>query len=166
MSCWNSSPTIRAPSGLASKSGCWPTGWPPRLPTSPPAGWRARRFSSTATATTKRSSAARQARSLCSARLAPTVEPIQAGCCGMAGPFGFEADKFEVSKAIANDGLLPAVEVRRANDDHRRRRLQLPRADRPARRRARQCTLPRFSPAQREAGITVPCEPCPQSRTW
>jgi hypothetical protein len=31
-----------------------------------------------------------------------TVEPIQAGCCGMAGPFGFEADKFEVSKAIAN----------------------------------------------------------------
>jgi Fe-S oxidoreductase len=39
-----------------------------------------------------------------------TVEPIQAGCCGMAGPFGFEAGKFEVSKAIANDGLLPAIE--------------------------------------------------------
>ncbi|MGC1460553.1 MAG: heterodisulfide reductase-related iron-sulfur binding cluster, partial [Terracidiphilus sp.] len=39
-----------------------------------------------------------------------TVEPILAGCCGMAGPFGFEADKFEVSKAIANDGLLPAVQ--------------------------------------------------------
>jgi Fe-S oxidoreductase len=39
-----------------------------------------------------------------------TVEAIQAGCCGMAGPFGFEADKFEVSKAIANDGLLPAVD--------------------------------------------------------
>jgi FAD/FMN-containing dehydrogenase/Fe-S oxidoreductase len=39
-----------------------------------------------------------------------TVEPIQAGCCGMAGPFGFEADKFEVSKTIANDGLLPAIE--------------------------------------------------------
>jgi FAD/FMN-containing dehydrogenase/Fe-S oxidoreductase len=38
------------------------------------------------------------------------VEPIQAGCCGMAGPFGFEAGKFEVSQAIANDGLLPAVE--------------------------------------------------------
>jgi FAD/FMN-containing dehydrogenase/Fe-S oxidoreductase len=38
-----------------------------------------------------------------------TVELIQAGCCGMAGPFGFEAKKFEVSKAIANDGLLPAV---------------------------------------------------------
>lgn len=39
------------------------------------------------------------------------VEQIQAGCCGMAGPFGFEADKFEVSKAIANDGLLPAVKA-------------------------------------------------------
>ncbi|MFP5208147.1 MAG: FAD-binding and (Fe-S)-binding domain-containing protein [Acidobacteriota bacterium] len=43
-------------------------------------------------------------------RAGATVEPIQAGCCGMAGPFGFEADKFEVSKAIASDGLLPAVE--------------------------------------------------------
>jgi len=39
-----------------------------------------------------------------------TVEPIQSGCCGMAGPFGFEADKFEVSKAIANAGLLPVVQ--------------------------------------------------------
>jgi len=39
-----------------------------------------------------------------------TVEPIQAGCCGMAGPFGFEADKSEVSRTIAQDGLLPAVE--------------------------------------------------------
>jgi len=43
-------------------------------------------------------------------RAGATVEPIKAGCCGMAGPFGFEAEKFEVSKAIANDGLLPAVE--------------------------------------------------------
>ena len=39
-----------------------------------------------------------------------TVEPIQAGCCGMAGPFGFEAGKFEISKTIANQGLLPAVQ--------------------------------------------------------
>jgi Fe-S oxidoreductase len=37
------------------------------------------------------------------------VEQTQAGCCGMAGPFGFAADKFEVSKAIANDGLLSAI---------------------------------------------------------
>jgi FAD/FMN-containing dehydrogenase/Fe-S oxidoreductase len=40
-----------------------------------------------------------------------TVEAIQAGCCGMAGPFGFERDKFEVSKTIAGDGLLPAIEA-------------------------------------------------------
>jgi FAD/FMN-containing dehydrogenase/Fe-S oxidoreductase len=43
-------------------------------------------------------------------RAGATVEQTQAGCCGMAGPFGFEADKFEVSKKIASDGLLPAVD--------------------------------------------------------
>ncbi len=37
------------------------------------------------------------------------VELINSTCCGMAGPFGFEADKTEVSRAIANLGLLPAV---------------------------------------------------------
>ena len=40
-----------------------------------------------------------------------TVEAIQAGCCGMAGPFGFEADKFEVSRNIANQELLPALKA-------------------------------------------------------
>ncbi|MGA2726769.1 MAG: FAD-binding and (Fe-S)-binding domain-containing protein [Terracidiphilus sp.] len=44
-------------------------------------------------------------------RAGATVEPIQAGCCGMAGPFGFEAEKFEVSKTIAQDGLLPAIQT-------------------------------------------------------
>jgi len=29
------------------------------------------------------------------------VQMINSTCCGMAGPFGFEADKIEVSKAIA-----------------------------------------------------------------
>jgi FAD/FMN-containing dehydrogenase/Fe-S oxidoreductase len=38
-----------------------------------------------------------------------TVDAIQAGCCGMAGPFGFEAEKFEVSRTIADHDLLPAV---------------------------------------------------------
>jgi Fe-S oxidoreductase len=37
------------------------------------------------------------------------VELIQAGCCGMAGPFGFESEKFEVSRTIAEEELLPAV---------------------------------------------------------
>jgi FAD/FMN-containing dehydrogenase/Fe-S oxidoreductase len=44
-------------------------------------------------------------------RAGASAQAIQSGCCGMAGPFGFEADKFEVSKAIAQDGLLPAVEA-------------------------------------------------------
>jgi len=43
-------------------------------------------------------------------RAGAKVEAIKAGCCGMAGPFGFEAEKYDVSKAIAGDGLLPAVE--------------------------------------------------------
>jgi Fe-S oxidoreductase len=42
-------------------------------------------------------------------RAGANVNEIQAGCCGMAGPFGFEADKFEVSKRIAEESLLPAV---------------------------------------------------------
>jgi Fe-S oxidoreductase len=43
-------------------------------------------------------------------RAGATVEPIHAGCCGMAGPFGFEAEKFDVSKKIAQEGLLPAIQ--------------------------------------------------------
>jgi FAD/FMN-containing dehydrogenase/Fe-S oxidoreductase len=38
-----------------------------------------------------------------------TVEPIETTCCGMAGPFGFEAEKYEASKTIANLGLLGPV---------------------------------------------------------
>jgi Fe-S oxidoreductase len=44
-------------------------------------------------------------------RTGATVNAIQAGCCGMAGPFGFEANKFDVSKTIANQDLLPALEA-------------------------------------------------------
>jgi Fe-S oxidoreductase len=44
-------------------------------------------------------------------RTGARVEAIEAGCCGMAGPFGFEADKIAVSKAIARLELLPAVEA-------------------------------------------------------
>jgi Fe-S oxidoreductase len=32
-----------------------------------------------------------------------------AGCCGMAGPFGFDAHKYDVSMAIGERVLLPAV---------------------------------------------------------
>ena len=40
-----------------------------------------------------------------------TVDLIQAGCCGMAGPFGFEAEKYEISRTIANLDLLPAIDA-------------------------------------------------------
>jgi len=39
------------------------------------------------------------------------VEIVESGCCGMAGPFGFEAAKFAISKKIAEAGLLPAVQA-------------------------------------------------------
>jgi Fe-S oxidoreductase len=34
---------------------------------------------------------------------------LDSGCCGMAGAFGFEADHYEVSLAVAERALLPAV---------------------------------------------------------
>ncbi len=37
------------------------------------------------------------------------VEHLDSGCCGMAGPFGFERDKFAVSQTLAERVLLPAV---------------------------------------------------------
>ena len=37
------------------------------------------------------------------------VTVLDSGCCGMAGPFGFEADKYEVSQRLAERVLLPAV---------------------------------------------------------
>jgi len=39
-----------------------------------------------------------------------TVDLPDTGCCGMAGPFGFEADKYEISRKLADRVLLPAVE--------------------------------------------------------
>jgi Fe-S oxidoreductase len=44
-----------------------------------------------------------------------SVEALDAGCCGMAGAFGFEAEKHAVSQAIGERVLLPAV--RRAEPD-------------------------------------------------
>jgi len=37
------------------------------------------------------------------------VRLLDSGCCGMAGPFGFERDKYAVSQQLAERGLLPAV---------------------------------------------------------
>jgi len=38
------------------------------------------------------------------------LEVLDAGCCGMAGAFGYEKDKYELSRALAQRVLLPAIE--------------------------------------------------------
>lgn len=43
------------------------------------------------------------------------VELLDSGCCGMAGPFGFEADKFDISQKLGERVLLPAVRGANAN---------------------------------------------------
>jgi Fe-S oxidoreductase len=43
------------------------------------------------------------------------LESLDAGCCGMAGPFGYIEDKFAISQAIGERALLPAI--RRAPPD-------------------------------------------------
>jgi FAD/FMN-containing dehydrogenase/Fe-S oxidoreductase len=48
-------------------------------------------------------------------RAGANVQVLDSGCCGMAGPFGFVADKFAVSQAVGERVLLPAV--RRAPPD-------------------------------------------------
>jgi len=42
-------------------------------------------------------------------RTGARVSVLDSGCCGMAGPFGFEKEKFAVSQALAERVLLPAV---------------------------------------------------------
>ncbi|RSL17321.1 FAD/FMN-containing dehydrogenase [Edaphobacter aggregans] len=42
------------------------------------------------------------------------VKLLDSGCCGMAGPFGFEKDKFDLSQKLGERVLLPAV---RANTE-------------------------------------------------
>ncbi len=42
-------------------------------------------------------------------RLGLDYEFLDAGCCGMAGSFGFEAKKYDLSLKIAGQQLLPAV---------------------------------------------------------
>jgi Fe-S oxidoreductase len=36
---------------------------------------------------------------------------VETSCCGMAGSFGFEAEHYEISKAMGSYKLFPAVEA-------------------------------------------------------
>jgi Fe-S oxidoreductase len=40
------------------------------------------------------------------------VTDLDAGCCGMAGSFGYDRDHFDVSRAIGERKLLPAVRAK------------------------------------------------------
>jgi FAD/FMN-containing dehydrogenase/Fe-S oxidoreductase len=42
-------------------------------------------------------------------RMGADLRIIDSGCCGMAGPFGFEKEKFGMSQALGERVLLPAV---------------------------------------------------------
>jgi Fe-S oxidoreductase len=42
-------------------------------------------------------------------KLGLDARPLDAGCCGMAGAFGYEADHYDVSVACGERALLPAV---------------------------------------------------------
>jgi Fe-S oxidoreductase len=42
-------------------------------------------------------------------RMGSDLKSLDAGCCGMAGPFGFAKEKYAVSQAIGERVLLPAV---------------------------------------------------------
>ncbi len=79
-------------------------------------------------------------------RLAFTRTIPDSGCCGLAGNFGFERGHYEVSRAVGERVLLPAV--REAAPDHRgrRRRFQLPDPDRTRHLSAGRCTSPNCSP--------------------
>ncbi|MBV9654197.1 MAG: FAD-binding protein [Acetobacteraceae bacterium] len=45
-----------------------------------------------------------------------SVNPISSSCCGMAGMFGYAAETLEVSKAMAENALLPAVRAAGPDD--------------------------------------------------
>jgi len=45
-----------------------------------------------------------------------SVADLDAGCCGMAGSFGYARSRYDVSVAIANRRLLPAMKARKTGD--------------------------------------------------
>ena len=45
-----------------------------------------------------------------------TVAPIASSCCGMAGGFGYQAETQDISRAMAEAGLLPAVRAAGPDD--------------------------------------------------
>jgi hypothetical protein len=63
-------------------------------------------------------------------RIGLEYEIMKSGCCGMAGSFGFERNKYDVSIAAAERVLLPTIRSAPPDTIILGERLQLPRADR------------------------------------
>ena len=63
------------------------------------------------------------------------VIDLDAGCCGMAGSFGYTRDHYDVSRAIGERKLLPAARAHGARLGAGRRRHILPSPGRRLRRR-------------------------------
>ncbi len=49
-------------------------------------------------------------------RTGAQVTVLDSGCCGMAGPFGFEKEKFAISQVLAERVLLPAIRAAAPRD--------------------------------------------------
>jgi Fe-S oxidoreductase len=51
-------------------------------------------------------------------RLVPDLKivALDAGCCGMAGSFGYEAEHYEVSRLVGERRLFPALRASSADD--------------------------------------------------
>ena len=58
------------------------------------------------------------------------VSEVDSGCCGMAGSFGFEREHYDISVALGNRRLAPAVKAAAAGHRGRRARHLLSPADR------------------------------------
>ncbi len=99
-----------APSACAIKSGSSPTGLQPRPPDSVAGRLTGKRILIHGHCHHKAVFGGPASEIALLRRAGAEVEPIETTCCGMAGPFGFEANKYQVSKTIANLGLLPAIE--------------------------------------------------------
>lgn len=44
-----------------------------------------------------------------------SVSELDAGCCGMAGSFGFESEHYDVSMTVGDDRLFPAIDAEDAD---------------------------------------------------
>ena len=83
-----------------------------------PAAAAARRRPRMCTVIATRNRSVRFRTSLAALKQVPglAVKPIASSCCGMAGSFGYQAETQDVSRAMAEASLLPAVRAAAADD--------------------------------------------------